>query len=49
MNVYNGLKAQVEELEKKAKYIHCAAHNLTLVLNDAVEGVAEIGSLSLHS
>ena len=36
---YTGLQARLQKLEKNAKYVHCAAHNLNLVLNDAVNGV----------
>jgi hypothetical protein len=39
---YNGLKAKLLELEKNAKYVHCAAHNLNLVVNDAVKGIPEV-------
>ena len=36
---YNGLQARLQKMEKNAKYVHCAAHKLNLVLNDAVKGV----------
>ena len=39
---YNGLKAKIEELEENAKYAHCAAHNLKLMLNDPIKRVPEV-------
>lgn len=39
---YNGLQAQFLQLEECAKFVHCAAHNVNLVVNDAVKGVPEI-------
>lgn len=33
--IYNGLQALIKLKEPTAKYVHCAAHNLNLVLNDA--------------
>ena len=39
---YNGLKTKIEELEENEKYIHFAAHNLNLVLNDPVKEVPEL-------
>ena len=36
---YSGLKAKIKELEENAKYANRVAHNLYLVLNDAVKGV----------
>lgn len=41
---YKGLQSKIVGLEKNAQYIHCAAHNLNLVLNDAVNGVLEAKS-----
>ena len=38
---YTGLQARLQKLQKHAKYVHCAAHNLNLVINDAVKGVSE--------
>lgn len=34
--VYNGLQKRICERESNAVYVHCAAHNLNLVLKDAV-------------
>jgi len=34
--VYNGLQKRICEREPNAVYVHCAAHNLNLVLKDAV-------------
>lgn len=37
---YNGLRAKLKNREKHADYImHCAGHNLNLVLNDTVNGI----------
>lgn len=37
--VYNGLQALIKLKEPTANYVHCAAHNLNLVLNDACSNV----------
>jgi len=34
--LYNGLQKRICEREPNAVYVHCAAHNLNLVLKDAV-------------
>lgn len=39
--VYNGVKSRIERKQKTAKYVHCAAHNLNLVLNDACSKIQE--------
>lgn len=39
--VYSGVKTRIEKKQKTAKYVHCAAHNLNLVLNDAMSRVPE--------
>lgn len=39
---YSGVQARVLEKAPLAKYVHCAAHNLNLVLNDSVSGIAEL-------
>ena len=41
---YKGLQSKIVELEKNAQYVHCASHNLNLVMNDAVNGVPEAKS-----
>ncbi|XP_053158078.1 zinc finger MYM-type protein 1-like isoform X1 [Hemicordylus capensis] len=40
--VYNVVQARIQALQPKATYVHCAAHNLNLVLNDAVSSVPEV-------
>ena len=35
--VYSGVQARIMEMEPLAKYVHCAAHNLNLTLNDSVD------------
>ncbi|XP_077292326.1 zinc finger MYM-type protein 1-like [Arctopsyche grandis] len=36
---YNGLQKKITELEPNAHYVHCAAHNLNLVIKDTVSDV----------
>ena len=42
--VYSGFRMQtrIKEMEPLAKYVHCAAHNLNLTLNDSVKNIAEL-------
>ena len=42
--IYTGVQARILAVEPKAVYIHCAAHNLNLVLNDAVSHVTEVSN-----
>ncbi|XP_068127278.1 zinc finger MYM-type protein 1-like [Hyperolius riggenbachi] len=42
--VYSGVQARIIERQENALYVHCAAHNLNLVLQDAVSDIAEISS-----
>ena len=37
--VYSGVQARITEKEPLASYVHCAAHNLNLALNDSVKNV----------
>ncbi|CAK6981674.1 hypothetical protein F7725_021412 [Scomber scombrus] len=37
--VYSGVHARITEKEPLARYVHCAAHNLNLALNDSVKNV----------
>lgn len=39
---HNGLQARLRKRQKKAKYVHCASHNLNLVVNDSVKNIPEI-------
>ncbi|XP_077113619.1 zinc finger MYM-type protein 1-like [Ranitomeya variabilis] len=39
--VYTGVQARILKREKNALYVHCAAHNLNLVIQDAVSNVPE--------
>lgn len=41
---YNGVQTKIKEFQKNAEYIHCASHNLNLVINDAVSGCTEVSS-----
>lgn len=42
--IYTGVQARIISKEKNALYIHCAAHNLNLVLQDAVSNITEISN-----
>uniref|UniRef100_A0A8C5Q7S8 HAT C-terminal dimerisation domain-containing protein n=1 Tax=Leptobrachium leishanense TaxID=445787 RepID=A0A8C5Q7S8_9ANUR len=42
--VYSGVQARIAKREKNALYVHCAAHNLNLVIQDAVADIAEVTS-----
>ncbi|KAE9525634.1 hypothetical protein AGLY_014161 [Aphis glycines] len=39
---HNGLQARLWKRKKKAKYVHCASHNLNMVVNDSVKNIPEI-------
>jgi len=39
---YGGVQKFIHEKQPLAFYVHCAAHNLNLVVNDAVSGVCEV-------
>ena len=36
--------ARISAIEPTAKYVHCAAHNTNLVLNDSVKSIQEVSS-----
>ncbi|XP_050546049.1 uncharacterized protein LOC126908181 [Daktulosphaira vitifoliae] len=40
--VYSGVQARLKSKQKLATYIHCASHNLNLVLNDAMNSSTEV-------
>lgn len=40
--IYSGVQKRILDKEPNAVYIHCAAHSLNLVLNDACQPIAEI-------
>lgn len=42
--VYGGLQALIKEHAPNADYVHCAAHTLNLVLNDAAKHVREVST-----
>nr|CAI5839373.1 unnamed protein product [Callosobruchus analis] len=42
--VYGGLQTLIEEHAPNADYVHCAAHALNLVLNDAARHVREVST-----
>ncbi|XP_026483030.1 zinc finger MYM-type protein 1-like [Ctenocephalides felis] len=39
---YGGVQKLIKDVEPNAVYVHCAAHNLNLVLNDAVREIIDI-------
>nr|XP_004208619.1 zinc finger MYM-type protein 1-like [Hydra vulgaris] len=42
--IYSGVQTRIKEIDKNAIFIHCAAHNLNLVINDAMNGVPDISN-----
>ncbi|XP_069194044.1 uncharacterized protein [Procambarus clarkii] len=40
--VYADLQAAINSMQPKADYVHCAAHNLNVVLKDAMSSVPEV-------
>lgn len=40
--IYNGVQARILQIAPNALYVHCAAHNLNLMLNDCVKNVLAI-------
>lgn len=40
--IYSGVQARILKVVPNAIYVHCAAHNLNLILNDSVKNVLEI-------
>jgi hypothetical protein len=42
--VYSGVQKRIQAILPKAVYVHCAAHNLNLVINDAVSKNQEMAS-----
>ena len=38
---YSGLQKKIQDVAPHAYYVHCASHNLNLVLKDAMKGVTE--------
>lgn len=39
---YNGVQKRIKNVQPNAIYVHCADHNLNLVLNDTMNGCTEI-------
>ena len=39
---YKGVQKRILDQQPNAFYVHCAAHNLNLIVYDAVRGVDEI-------
>ena len=42
--IYTGVQSRLKEIVPNALYVHCAAHNLNLVVQDAVLGVQAISN-----
>lgn len=40
--VYNGVQKRIKDIQPNAEYVHCATHNLNLVINDAISSCVEI-------
>ncbi|XP_064088422.1 zinc finger MYM-type protein 1-like [Macrobrachium nipponense] len=40
--IYKGVQTKIIDVKPSAVYVHCAAHNLNLVINDAVKDVTEM-------
>lgn len=40
--IYSGVQARIAKIEPNAVYVHCAAHNLNLALNDSVQNISEM-------
>ena len=38
---YSGLQRKIQDVAPHAYYVHCASHNVNLVLKDSMEGVTE--------
>ncbi|XP_065654469.1 zinc finger MYM-type protein 1-like [Hydra vulgaris] len=42
--IYNGVKKKINNIQPSAQYVHCASHNLNLLINDAVSGCREVNN-----
>ncbi|XP_071044412.1 zinc finger MYM-type protein 1-like [Parasteatoda tepidariorum] len=40
--VYNGVQKHIKDIQPNTEYVHCATHNLNLVIKDAVSSCVEI-------
>ena len=43
--VYNGVQTRIKRIQPHAEYVHCASHNLNLVINDCVSVCPEVSSV----
>ena len=41
---YSGVQKRLKDIEELAVYVHCSAHNLNLVINDAVGSVTDVAN-----
>ncbi|XP_065650422.1 zinc finger MYM-type protein 1-like [Hydra vulgaris] len=42
--IYNGVQKKINNIQPSAQYVHCASHNLNLVINDTVSGCREVNN-----
>jgi hypothetical protein len=40
--VYSGVQTRIKEMQPRAMYVHCASHNLNLVLNDCIKAIPQL-------
>src|ERR1044072_1698718 len=40
--IYNGVQTRIKRIQRQAEYVHCASHNLNLVINDCVSDCPEV-------
>jgi hypothetical protein len=40
--VYSGVQARIKEIQPRVIYVHCASHNLNLVLNDCIKAIPQL-------
>jgi len=41
-DMYKSLQKKIKDIESSAACVHCSAHNLNLVVNDAVKEITEM-------
>jgi hypothetical protein len=40
--VHSGVQARIKKMHPRAIYVHCASHNLNLVLNDCIKAIPQL-------
>lgn len=43
--IYGRVEAIIKDLSANAEYVHCASHNLNMVLNDAVNDFSVLSNI----